>query len=475
MSDPIVEQALKAVQALTAGRPDSAPMPVITEKNHDPVTPIPREAVGGGGQLVTTHKGTGYLGVDDEPAGSALNPIAQLGLFSKIRRESAWLRFTTFRPVSENTGFLDLWDDRNFRMHPTATEGPRRNIPLHKPDVSQNNFATNTLSGAFGLRLKSIRTAAKAGQNVNRLVQQGIASGIANVLADIGMNGNVDLPDDSDINKQRRVRNGWFQRLRNSSPNYQGLADGFSYHNGIWAGMLHQLDKPYRSDRGLAWGLTDTVASRWLTELSALGVSPANSHPSIVHDLGVSLLNQLGQQANPLGKPGVVVPQILDDSFGSDEGYAGVAPTSVTNNGDGTLNIRVNTLVGAVDRGATGPDGQRFVTVGRITTGVEETLGIAFAGGNNDVITTTLLGQSNPSTTAADYYVKYADMQSLFLGIWRYLVLIVQNGMRIYTVFYPHDEVIEVIVHADIDYLVADDEATSLVDDVITPQFSVFP
>lgn len=470
--DPIVSAALKAVQGLVAG--NDTPMPVVTENNSSPVTPNnPNADVG---RLVASHKGTGYLGVDDEPAGSTLNPIAQLGLFSKIRKEASWLRFTTFRPVSENTGYLDLWDDRSFRMHPTQREAPRKNIPLHKPDVTQNTFATKTLSGAFGLRLNAIRAAAKAGQNVNALVQSGIASGIANVLADLGINGSTSLPDDSDENKQRRTVDGWFEKMRLFSPNYQGRADGFSYHNGIWAGMLHQLDKAYRSDRGLAWGMTDTLASRWLTELTATGVSPSDAHPSVVNDLGRSLLNQLGAQANPLGKPGVVVPQIEDDRYGSEEGYAGIAPTSVVDNGDGTLTINVNSLADSgVDRSATGLDGQRYMIVGNSNTGVEEIVAVDYADPDNTVDTTSLLGQTVASTTASDYFIRWADLQSLFIGLWRFLVLVVQNGMRIYTVFYPHDETIEVIVHADIDYLVADYEATSLVDDLISPNFSVFP
>lgn len=469
MADTIKAQALAAVQNLIGGG-----MPIITENNADPVTQAPQGAMGD--MPVASFKGTGYLGIDDEPEGSALNPIAQLGLFSKIRQESAWLRFTTFRPVTENQGYLDLWDDRGFRMKPTASEGPRKNIPLHKPDVSQNRYDTKTMSGAFGLRLKAIRSAARAGQNVNMLVQRGIAAGIANVLADLGINGKQSLPADTDLNHQRSTVDGWFEKMRTESPNYQGRADGFSYHNGIWAGMLHQLDKAYRQHPGLAWGLSDTLASRWLTELTATGLNPSDAHPSVVNDLGRGLLNALGTQANPLGKPGVVVPQIEDDRYGSEEGYEGIAPTSITDNGDGTLTINVNSLADSgVDRSATGPDGQRYVTVGCSTTGVEETLAIDYSAPDNTVTTSSLLGQNSASTTAGDYYVKWADLQSLFIGAWEYLVMVVQNGMRIYTVFYPHDETIEVIVHADLDYMVVDYEATSLVDDLITPEFSVFP
>ena len=463
-ADPIVQAALDAVKEMTGGAPS------ITERNA--TAQVGAQSKSG---LTVTMRGSGYMGIDDEPAGSALNPQAQLGLFAKIRKSASWARFVTFAPVTENTGFLDLWSDEGFVMHPSASEGPRKNIPLHKPDVDQKTYTVKTLSGAFGLRLKAIKSAARAGQSVNQLVQSGIAAGIANVLMDIGINGDASLPADTDINKMRRVTDGWFEKIRANGTNFTSQEDGFSYHNGIWAGMLQQLDEAYRTDPGLMWGMPDVLGTRWLTELTATGVSPSNAHPSIVNDLGSALLNAMGAQANPLGKMGVVLPQIETDGFGT-EGYSGIAPTSVVDNGDGTLTININTLAGSgVDRSSTGTDGQRYVTVVHVDTGVQETIAVDFATPNNTVTTASLLGQNTASTTAADYVVKWADMTSLFLGLYRYLIMVVQNGIRIYTVFYPHDEVIEVIVHADIDYMVADFDAVSLVDDIIAPRFNIIP
>lgn len=472
--DPIVAEAIKAVQGLGA-KPGEAgsPIPVHTERGR---TSAFAGAGGGSGVVVGTTRGSGILGYEDQTAGSALNPTAQLGLMAKIRKEADWMKYTSLHTVSEKTGFLDLWDDRSFRMHPTASEGARTNIPSHKPDVDSKTFSTKTLSGAFAIRLGALRQAARANRNVNGLVQAGIAAGIGNVFADVGINGNADLPADSDLNKQRRTTDGWFQKIRENSSNYTSLADGFSYSNNIWAGMLQTLDKPIRADRGLAWGLSDTLGTRWLTELTATGTSPTNSHPSIVNNVGQQLLNAVGAQANPLGKMGIVIPQLDDDRFSSGEGYTGVNVTSIVNNGDGTLTINVNSLAtSGVNRGSAGTDGQRYVVVGRRSTGVEETLAIDYSAPNNTVTTVGLLGQTVVSTTAADYYVRWADTQSLALGLWRYLGLVVQNGIRVYSLFYPHDEVIEVIIHADIDYLVADYDAFALTDDIITPRFGILP
>lgn len=451
-SDPIIEATLKALA-------DMGAQPKIDRtEDHRPSV---------------SQKGSGYLSTDDQTAGSTLNPQAQLGLFSKIRKQTAWARYIGFKPVSESTGFLDLWSDEGFKMHATSTKGPRSNIPLHKPDLSSQTFSTKTMSGAAGLDFRAIRSAARAGQNINTLIRNGIASGIGNVFLDLGINGDTSLPNDSDDNMMRRTVDGWLTKIR-ASGNRTQQDDGFSYHNRIWPGMLQQIDRAYRSDPGLAWLGPDELGTRWLTELTSLEQSPANSHPSVINALGQSLLNSAtAGGALPLGKPYVVAPQIVTDGYGS-EGYSGTVPTSVVNNGDGTLTINVNTLCGSgVDRSSTGDDGQRYVVVGRTGIGVEETLAVAFATPNNTVTTTSLLGQTNPSTTAADYYVKYADLTSLLLGPLKYLFVIVQNGIRIYTVFYPRDEVLEIIVHADVDYMVVDYDAFSLVDSIICPRFSI--
>lgn len=482
-SDPIVQESLRALHQLLGGpggRGSGQQMQFRVENNQTAQTAqrsarsVPVTGLDGGVSVTT--RGAGYMGVEDEPAGSALNPIAQLGIFTKIREEHDWLRFTSFAPVSDSTGYLDEWDDRNFRMKPMPKEGPRTGIPVHKPDVDQKTYSTKLMSGAFGLRLKALKNAARAGQNVNALVRRGIAAGIGNVIADLGVNGNTSLPTDTDVNVNRRVADGWWQLIRENGSNYNARDNGFSFHNRLWAGMLQQIDKAYRSDKQLAWGMGDALGTRWLTELTATGASPSNAHPSIINDLGSQLLNAMGGSANPLGKPGVVVPQIPEDSHSSGEGYSGVAPTSVTDNGDGTLTVNINTLAeSGVNRSETGTDGQRYVRIGNANTGVEELLPVDYSAPNNTVTTTSVLGQGVVSTTAADYYVKWADTQSLFLGVMRMLTLVVQDGMRIYTVFYPHDERIEVIVHIDLDFMVVDYDGVALTDDIITPRFAVLP
>ncbi len=465
-----LEASLKGLTDLTGAK---GAADVVSDRPA-PISHSAKSASADGGLIVST-KGSGYLGVESEPAGSAMNPIAQIGMFHKIRRQAGWARFVSFKPVSERTGFLDLWGDDAFKMHATSSEGPRNNIPLHTPDIDQKTYACKTLSGAFGIRLAAIKAAARAGQDVNALIQKGIVAGIGNVFLDIGLNGDTTLPADGDTNKMRRTVDGWLKKIRTYGTNYNSQADGFSYHNQIWAGMLQQIDESYRAEPGLAWGGPDALGTRWLTELTAMRPSPSNAHPSIINDFGASLLNAMGGGAKPLGKEFVVWPQLSSRRYGT-EGYAGIAPTSVANNGDGTLTFNINTLAtSGTDRSSTGEDGQRYVIVGRVASGVEETLSVSFSTPNNTVTTTSLLGQNSPSTTAADYYVKWADLTSLFLGVMRFLTMVIQNGIRIYTVFYPKDEVLEIIVHADIDYMVVDYDGISLTDDIIAPRFNVLP
>lgn len=463
MANPVLEAALKSMGL-------DAP-PIVSnasfESRAGALTP--------GAGLVASTKGSGFLGIEDQPSGaSVLNPRTQLGLFHRIRNRSGWARHVTFMPVADREGQTDLWSDENFKMHPVSTEGPRRNIPRHKADVSQITYATRTISGAFGLRLEAIKSLAKAGQSPNELIQKGIAAGVGNVFMDIGINGDTSLPSDSDENKQRSAVNGWFKKLRTASANYTGQADGFAYHNLLFAGMLDSLDEAYQADPGLAFLGPNKMFTRWLTELSGLQPAAAASthHPSKLGEYGAGILNNT-QNVAILGKHCITVPQI-GVSQPTLEGYSGVAPTSITNNGDGTLTINVNTLCNSgVDRSSTGADGQRYVIVGCASTGLEERLAVAYSSPNNTVTTATLLGQSSPSTTAADYYVKYADTTTLCLGPPRHMYMVVRNGIRIYTVFYPRDEALEVIVHADVDYVIPDPDAFCLVDTIIAPRFGI--
>lgn len=465
-TNPILEAATKALTGMGIPAPD-----VVDRAPSQTLRNIPA----GPGGISTAMKATGYLGIEDQPAGAALNPQAQLGLFHRIRKKAGWARYVSFKPVSEKTGYIDLWDDNSFKMLPTAKEGPRRNIPLNHPEITQKTFSTKTLSGAIGLRLSAIKAAQKAGQDVNALIQQGIAAGIGNVFLDIGLNGNTSLPKDGGVNEMRSTADGWLQKIRTLGSNYTSVEDGFSYHNGVWAGMLQQIDEAYRSDPGLAWGGPDVLGTRWLTELTAMGANAAPGAPSIINDLGAAILNSTVNGAKPLGKNFVVWPQLSSQGEGT-EGYPGVAPTSVVNNGDGTLTININTLAGSgTDRSATGDDGQRHVKVMRVSTGVEETIAVDFSTPNNTVTTSSLLGQTLVSTTASDYYVRWADQTSLFLGLMRYLTMVIQNGIRIYTMFYPKDETLEIVIHADIDYVVIDYDAVSLVDSLIAPRFDILP
>lgn len=472
--DPIVEAALSAVKGLgrTRSEPNAAPVPVVTSEQRSAHADGPRTT-----SFSSTLKSAGVFSTEDQPAGSALNPIASMGLFARIRKASSWLQYTRFAPVNEKTGYLSRWDDRDFRMSPVPTEGERRGIPSHKPDVTNDAFACKTMSGALTFYLDSLRQVSRSGQNVNAFIRQGVAAGIANTIADLAINGDTSLPSDSSLNIQRSRVDGFFKRIRANSTRYRGYDNGFSYRNGIWAAKIQDIDQPYRAASGLAWGLTDSLATRWLTELTALYGSPANSHPSIINPTGERILHTASQDARPMNKLGVIIPQMGDSNHSTREGYSGIAPTSITNNSNGTLTININTLaVSGTDRSSTGTDGQRYVTVGRTSTGVEETLAVSYSAPNNTVTTTSLLGQGGSvSTTAGDYYVKWADTQSLFYGLMGMLNVVMRNGVRLYSVFYPRDEVIEVIVHMDLDFIITDYDAMTLTDDIITPRFDILP
>lgn len=85
-------------------------------------------------------------------------------------------------------------------------------------------------------------------------------------------------------------------------------------------------------------------------------------------------------------------------------GYTGDNPDLVTDNGDGTITLRVNTLLGAAGTHA-GRKVRVWLKVPKtnITAVAFEEITVAFAGGNNTITTTAAFGQGVISTLGADY------------------------------------------------------------------------
>lgn len=103
--------------------------------------------------------------------------------------------------------------------------------------------------------------------------------------------------------------------------------------------------------------------------------------------------------------PRTALPQYV--AFKEEIGRA-AAPSSVTDNGDGTLTFNVNSVTQAGVSNA-----GRNVVVYKLTPGeaalteqiaIEE-LEVQYSGGNNTITTAGALGQATPSTTASDYRV----------------------------------------------------------------------
>ena len=415
----------------------------------------------------TSMRAAGAFAPDAFPAGTSVNPIDNKRLFVKLRKASDWGRYVSIIPTGDATGTLDTLDLNTFRLAPS---GNGRSIPSRSPDFDTKSWSTGGLSGSFKIQLKGINALKKAGRDPKMLIETGIAQGVANLLLDVGINGDRTLPGDSDENILRRTNDGWFTRAR-AAGRVTSDDNGSIYHPGLFPGLLDQLDDTYRADRALQWGYSDRISTRYLVNLTnmANGLSPA-----IVNEFGANVGNVAGNSAMPLGKPGIIIPQIGSQRWGA-EGYAGVAPTSITDNGDGTLTINLNTLAASVNRGASGPGGQRYVTVTCKLTGLSETLPVSYSSPNNTVTTVTRLGQvtGGVSTTAAQYSVRWADLTTVAAALWNHFFIVIRDGVRMYTVFHAATEELEVFVHTDVGYAIMDADAMHLADNIIAPRNSI--
>lgn len=418
-----------------------------------------------GGIVNQSMRATGFFDPSAADAGTALNPQDSQNLFVKWRRVSQWGRYVSIKPTEMDSGSLTTLDLEGFTLAPTGGS-----IPLRTMGHDVSTWTTRGLSGAFGLKLKTIRAMGRNRQDTQSLLEAAIANGVGNLLLDVGINGDTSLPSDGDVNKLRASQDGWFTRLRAAGRSV-GDDNGSSYHNGMWAGLLDELSDTYRADAGMQWGYADKIGTKYLTSITSMG---AGGNPAVINDFGATLLNKPGGVALPLGKPGLIIPQIGTTGYGA-EGYGGMSPTSVTDNGDGTITININTLAAGVNRGASGPNGQRYVTVTCSLTGQSETLGVTYSSPNNTITTASRLGQAvgGVSTTASNYKVRWADLTTVAAGLWRHLFMVVQNGVRIYPIFHPRDETVEVVVHTDVAFPIVDPAAFYLADHIITPRNSI--
>ncbi len=102
------------------------------------------------------------------------------------------------------------------------------------------------------------------------------------------------------------------------------------------------------------------------------------------------------------------------------------APTSVTDNGNGTITFNVNSVCQSLSCAGRKARVWKRTPMTDVTSVAFEELTVAYSGGNNTITTAAKFGQASVSTTAADYYVMligpvirtstYSHNDSIFVG-----------------------------------------------------------
>jgi hypothetical protein len=213
----------------------------------------------------------------------------------------------------------------------------------------------------------------------------------------------------------------------------------------IYPGALRSLERPFRSQLARWYMHADEVVEygRWLSQQ---GISPE------------VIQRQFWAEGIVPGPQGRGIIEV--DWWPEEIGPSGT-PTSVADDGDGTMTVRVSTIL--PDAYDTADDDNRQVKVTLNATGAFEICTVYRSGGQNLIATTGALGQTVISTTASDYTVQVVDEASSILSLPGNFCMVMGDKIRSYGEVDTDDESRIIKVHADLDVVILREEAGVLV------------
>jgi len=286
--------------------------------------------------------------------------------------------------------------------------------------------------------------------NLGAFLQGQMAKAMGNDLALIAIRGDRDLPATTPMNRALRLFNGVLKQLRaQGHVLWPTTATGKEFSAGMFDWMYRNMPDKYKHDQGLRWLLASTLDQAWQQSLTTLAQTPANQVASALRDQTIT--SRMGP--NPKGIPQLLIPQMPTEGRGLS---SAVAPTAVANDGDGTMTVRVHSLLPDTTD-STG----RTVKVVNLTTGQSELVAVTRNGSSQNVIATAgSLGQDTISTTAADYTVEIADLTDALLINPKNIAIVFCDRVRSYKQWNQKRERWEFDVHYEADLIVYNGDAS---------------
>jgi hypothetical protein len=204
-------------------------------------------------------------------------------------------------------------------------------------------------------------------------------------------------------------------------------AAGKKFGPGMFTVLKDNVPEELAQTGALRWIYNPRIEERWLASLQLKATA-------------------VGDQAltNPATFRPSGIPQIITPQIPATMGASGT-PDAVADDGDGTMTVTVDTVLGGAAAGHAG----RKIKITCIPTGKWEICDVTWASPNNKILTTSALGQQTISTTVGDYVVKLYDETEVYLCDPKSIIMVLCRSWRSYRRFNQHWDRIEITTYIE--------------------------
>ena len=325
--------------------------------------------------------------------GTMPRPVT-IALLTDMVNDSAILSAIDFKRVTHSTG-----DVRILEFDSPVAHADFENVDTASPRKPTSRVVPYTLRkirADIYFTWEELEQAAEDGMtNFEDNIMSMFRQNLSNDLAHLAVRGDTTISSESN--------DPWDQLLRCTDGLLKHLESANIYDRagkGPGIGMFHVFKRSIKSrylknPASFRWILNSTVIDIWRMAFAHLRQTAEGDR---------RLSNETYE--TPAGIKPFVTDTILDDMGPSS------APTSVSDDADGTMTVRVNSIL----NDATDYSG-RQVEITCKATGLSEKCAVDYNGSSQNIIETAgSLGQDTISTSASDYTVKVVDQTEIAFG-----------------------------------------------------------
>jgi len=394
----------------------------------------------------------GIIDQDSATYGGTLPRDAVLGLIRTMEDHSLLLKSIDLKRVSAKTGHVPIQS-----IDSPVSQAVTENDPTIVDNLLETSmvpYSCKKLKANIIVTTEMIESAGESGMgNFESNLMTDFAKALANDLSHLAIRGDSSLPATTKWNKLLRRCDGLSKLCDDNGANVIDAA-GKGIGLGTFAVMKRLLPPLYAQNLTLY---------RWLFNSSVEDVYRSMFADERETDTGDAFLSRR-PDVTPMGIKPIITNTILDSL-----GDTPVAPTAVVDDTDGTMTVRVATVL----PDSTDSSG-RLVTITCKATGLSETCEVDYNGSSQNIIeTTTALGQDTISTTQSDYTVAVADQTQVYLmDPKRYALVSTTHNWRSYRKFNEQADRYEFTFYYWIDSLLAEPESIVKLDNLTLPQLT---